>query len=136
MGVWKTLGEFTLPLLQFYLSFNISYIEIVAHLDLSQSLVINWYLQKILVNAKCIFHPQGVEVWNLGILWVSFYRIRKIVGFFLEARSNSKVSLIKTKCDTYHGKNNCGNNGYWLLRAKVSLTYSGLKVLEIIIYWS
>ena len=55
------------------------------------------------------------------------------MGFFFEARSNSKVSLIKTKCDTYHGKNNCGNNGYWLLWAKVSLTYSGLKVLEIII---
>ena len=42
---------------------------------------------------------------------VSFYRIRKIV-FFLEARSNSKVALSKTKSIViYHGNNNGGNNG-------------------------
>ena len=56
--------------------------------------------------------------WNLDTLCVSFYRIIKIVGFFLEARSNSKITLIKTKCfvimvKTYHGKTyNGGNNGY------------------------
>ena len=43
---------------------------------------------------------------------VSFYRIRKIVGFLLEARSNSKITLIKIKCVViYHGNSN-GNNGY------------------------
>ena len=38
--------------------------------------------------------------------------------FFLEARSNSKITLFKTKSVViYHGNNNGGNNGYcrqWL----------------------
>ena len=42
---------------------------------------------------------------------VSFYRIRKIVGLLLEARSNSKIKLIKIKSVfIYHGNNN-GNHG-------------------------
>ena len=52
--------------------------------------------------------------WNLGTLCgFSFYRNRKIAGVFLEARSNSKITRIKTKCVViYHGENNDGNNGY------------------------
>ena len=50
---------------------------------------------------------------DLGTLCVLFYRIRRIVGFFLEARSNSKFTLIKTKgVVIYHGNNNGGNNVY------------------------
>ena len=59
------------------------------------------------------FSTLKVLSWNLSPICVSFYRIRKIVVFFLEARSNSKIPLIKTKCVViYHGKKNGGNNGY------------------------
>ena len=51
-------------------------------------------------------------ILQLITLCDSFYRIIKIV-FFLEARSNSKVTLIKTKdIVIYHGNNNGDNNGY------------------------
>ena len=70
--------------------------------------------------------------WNLGTLCVSFYRIRKIGSFFLKARSNSKITLIKNKCIVIYGKNNGGNIGYCVLE-KFRVTYSGLKMLEIII---
>ena len=60
-----------------------------------------------------VFATLKVLSWNLGTLCVSFYRIRKIVGFFLEARSNSKFTLIKTKhLVIYHGNNNGNNNAY------------------------
>ena len=50
------------------------------------------------------FSTLKVLSWNLDPICVSFYRIRKIV-FFLEARCNSKIPLIKTKCVViYHGK--------------------------------
>ena len=72
----------------------------------------------MLVNTKCFSHPQGAEL-NLGTLCVSFYRIRKIVSFFLRAGSNSKITLIKAKRAVInHEKNNCDINGYrwWRLR--------------------
>ena len=50
---------------------------------------------------------------NVRSLCVSFYRIRKVVGFFPEARSNAKITLIKIKgIVIYHGNNNGGINGY------------------------
>ena len=43
--------------------FNISYIEIIVHLDLNQIFVHELeYLQKVLVNAKCFFHPEEGEL--------------------------------------------------------------------------
>ena len=80
------------------------------------------------------FSTLKVLSWNLSPICLSFYRIRKIVVFFLEARSNSKIPLIKTKCVViYHGKKkmvvtmviigkglcnvkwseNVGNHHYW-----------------------
>ena len=51
-------------------------------------------------------------ILQLITLCDSFYRIIKIV-FFLEARSDSKVTLIKTKdIVIYQGNNNGDNNGY------------------------
>ena len=106
--------EFTVLFLQFYQSCSISYIEIVVHLDLSQIFVHQLgYLQKILVNAKCFFHPQEVELKFRYPSVSHFTELEKLWGFFLEARSNSKITLIKTKFVVIcHGKNNGGNNGY------------------------
>ena len=43
---------------------------------------------------------------------VLFYRIKKKLYFLLEARFNSKITLIKIKYVViYHGNNN-GNHGY------------------------
>ena len=62
-------------------------------------------------HAKCFFHPEVVEL-KFTNLCVSFYRIRKIAGFLLEDRSNTKITLIITKCIViYHGNKN-GNHGY------------------------
>ena len=59
---------------------------------------------------------------------VSLYRIRKIIGFLLKARSNSKITLVKTiRIAIYHDNNNV-NHG-----VKVEIIYSGLKMLETII---
>ena len=61
---------------------------------------------------------------------VLFYRIRKITDFLLKARSNSKITLVKTICIIIcHGNNN-GNHELWV---KVKVIYSGLKMLETII---
>ena len=78
------------------------------------------------------FSPLNVFSWNFGTLCVSFYRTWKIVSFFLEARSNSKITLIKTKYIVIYGKNNGGNNGCCVWE-KVKVTDNGLKMLETII---
>ena len=72
---------------------------------------INWYLQKILVNLKCFFHPQGVEL-KFRYFMCFILQNQKNNEFFLEARSNSKIKLTKIKrVYIYHGNNN-GGNGY------------------------
>ena len=44
--------------------------------------------------------------------FILFTELEKVF-FFLEARSNSKITLIKTKdIVIYHGKNSDGNNGH------------------------
>ena len=79
----------------------------------AKSLFINWDTFKRYWLTQNTFSTLKMLSWNLGTLWVSFYRIRERVGFFLESRSNSQITLIKTKCVViYHGKNNGGNNGY------------------------
>ena len=67
-----------------------------------------------MVSAKCFFHPALKMLRrNLGTLCLSFYRIRKIIFFFFETRSNSKITLIKNKGIVMcHGNNNGGNNDY------------------------
>ena len=43
-----------------------------------------------------------------------FTELENFWVFFLEARSNSKITLVKTKCVViYHGNNNDGSNGYY-----------------------
>ena len=54
------------------------------------------------------------------------------MSFFLEARSNYKITLIKTKYIVIYGKNNGGNNGCCVWE-KVKVTHNGLKMLETII---
>ena len=56
-----------------------------------------------------LFHPKDVELKFTQS--VSIYKVRKIVGFLLEARSNSKIVLIKTKCSLICHGNNDGNHG-------------------------
>ena len=47
-------------------------------------------------------------------LKVHFTELEELQVFFLECRSNSKITLIKTKyVFIYHCKNNFGNNGYY-----------------------
>ena len=67
------------------------------------------YLPKRYWWSKILFLPLR---WWIEIFQVSFYKIRKITGFLLEARSNSKITLVKTMCiGIYHGNNN-GNHEY------------------------
>ena len=49
------------------------------------------------INAKCIFHPLGVELRNLPYVF-HFTELEKLFFVFVVARSNSKIALIKTKC--------------------------------------
>ena len=72
------------------------------------------------------FSTLKILSWNLGTLCVSFYRIRKIVGFFFEARCNFKIKLIKTKCIVM-----VLLWKQWFLWAKVKV--SCLKMLETIV---
>ena len=81
------------------------------------------YLPKIYWWGKMLFLRLR---WWIEIYQVSFYKIRKIRGFLLEARSNSKITLVKTICiGIYHGNNN-GNLGS-------GLWYSGKNMFESII---
>ena len=54
------------------------------------------------------------------------------MGFPLEARSNSKITLIKIKCYVFYHGNNSGNHGYCGQRL-VQRTYNGRKMLKTII---
>ena len=72
---------------------------------------INWYLQKILVNIKYFFHPQGVEL-KFRYFMCFILQNQKNNEFFLEARSNSKIKLTKIKCVYIYHSNNNGGNGY------------------------
>ena len=67
----------------------------------------------MLVNARCFFYPQDVELkFRYPMCSLLFTELEKLC-FFLEARSNSKITLIKTKgIVIYHGNNNGGNNDY------------------------
>ena len=61
-------------------------------------------------HAKCFFYPEGVDLKFAKC--VPFFKIRKVVGFLFEARSNSKITLMKTECVViYHGHHNV-NHGY------------------------
>ena len=74
-----------------------------------------------------IFHPQGIEL-KFRYPMCFIYRICKIVSFFLKVRSNSKITLIKTKYIVTYGKSNGGNNGYCVLE-KSKATCSELKLI-------
>ena len=97
--------ESTLLFLQFYQSFSISYIEIVAvsiwapcfEPNLCSLILIP---SKETVWCKILFPPcpQNVEL-KQGTLFVSIYRIRKL--FFSWSQSNSKIALVKTKALLY-----------------------------------
>ena len=60
-----------------------------------------------------------------------FTELEKLFFFLLKTRSNSKITLIKTKgIVIYHGNNNGGNNDY--REQKDKETCSSLKMLEAI----
>ena len=90
MGIRTTLGEFALLFLQLFQSVSISYIEIVVHFVSSQSDTFKryWLMQDSFSTLK-------VLSWNLATLCVSFYRIRKVVGFLLKPNLIPKLHLLK-----------------------------------------
>ena len=78
-----------------------------------------------MVNAKCFFHPQDIELkfrYSMCFILQNY----KNCGIFLEARCNSKIKLIKTKCIVM-----ALLWKQWFLWAKVKV--SCLKMLETIV---